>query len=387
MTTNRSYRCPTNNIRLSNLISLPLNNINNSRTNSPTSYYVSMMTWHHSRRNLPRPPHTPSTKRTTIRNNLIYYLRSILLPRILLSILPLEFSTYPRTRWMLTSHRNHPPRPIWSAPSQHSCTISIRGYSYMSPPQHYRRGTKTSYSIPSINHSTWTLLYCSPSYGILWSTLHNCRRSIWLNILCSYRIPWTPCYYWINLPSSMPSTPNPIPLYIRTPFRLWSRCLILTLCRRSMTIPLRVYLLMRLIIFLVLKLVQVTSNHTVLVKPQGKIMNLIITILTITAALSLILATISFWLPQINPDAEKLSPYECGFDPLGSARLPFSLRFFLVAILFLLFDLEIALLLPLPWGDQLNNPTGTFFWATTVLILLTLGLIYEWTQGGLEWAE
>lgn len=136
-----------------------------------------------------------------------------------------------------------------------------------------------------------------------------------------------------------------------------------------------------------IKLVQVTSNHLALVKPQGKIMNLITTIIIIALTLSSVLAVVSFWLPQINPDAEKLSPYECGFDPLGSARLPFSLRFFLVAILFLLFDLEIALLLPLPWGDQLNNPAGTFFWATSVLILLTLGLIYEWTQGGLEWAE
>nr|YP_009235144.1 NADH dehydrogenase subunit 3 [Osteochilus hasseltii]BAU46073.1 NADH dehydrogenase subunit 3 [Osteochilus hasseltii] len=116
-------------------------------------------------------------------------------------------------------------------------------------------------------------------------------------------------------------------------------------------------------------------------------MNLITTILLITVTLSLVLAILSFWLPQMSPDAEKLSPYECGFDPLGSARLPFSLRFFLVAILFLLFDLEIALLLPLPWGDQLNNPTETFFWATAVLILLTLGLIYEWIQGGLDWAE
>nr|YP_010131774.1 NADH dehydrogenase subunit 3 [Triplophysa baotianensis]QPZ94142.1 NADH dehydrogenase subunit 3 [Triplophysa baotianensis] len=116
-------------------------------------------------------------------------------------------------------------------------------------------------------------------------------------------------------------------------------------------------------------------------------MNLVIMILTITTTLSLILATVSFWLPQMNPDAEKLSPYECGFDPLGSARLPFSLRFFLVAILFLLFDLEIALLLPLPWGDQLHNPANTFLWAMAVLTLLTLGLIYEWTQGGLEWAE
>nr|YP_010282233.1 NADH dehydrogenase subunit 3 [Upeneus tragula]UHM24797.1 NADH dehydrogenase subunit 3 [Upeneus tragula]BAO84648.1 NADH dehydrogenase subunit 3 [Upeneus tragula] len=116
-------------------------------------------------------------------------------------------------------------------------------------------------------------------------------------------------------------------------------------------------------------------------------MNLMTTIVAITVLLSTILAIVSFWLPLMNPDPEKLSPYECGFDPLGSARLPFSLRFFLVAILFLLFDLEIALLLPLPWGDQLSDPLTTFFWATAVLVLLTLGLIYEWFQGGLEWAE
>nr|YP_009346140.1 NADH dehydrogenase subunit 3 [Hoplias intermedius]ANW84111.1 NADH dehydrogenase subunit 3 [Hoplias intermedius] len=116
-------------------------------------------------------------------------------------------------------------------------------------------------------------------------------------------------------------------------------------------------------------------------------MNLITSTLLITMALSILLVTVSFWLPQMSPDTEKLSPYECGFDPLGSARLPFSLRFFLIAILFLLFDLEIALLLPLPWGSQLPDPTYTLFWAATILILLTLGLIYEWLQGGLEWAE
>nr|YP_005087628.1 NADH dehydrogenase subunit 3 [Glossogobius olivaceus]AEX09827.1 NADH dehydrogenase subunit 3 [Glossogobius olivaceus] len=116
-------------------------------------------------------------------------------------------------------------------------------------------------------------------------------------------------------------------------------------------------------------------------------MNLITTIIIIASALSVILAVVSFWLPQMSPDQEKLSPYECGFDPLGSARLPFSMRFFLVAILFLLFDLEIALPPPLPWGDQLPTPVTTFLWASSVLILLTLGLIYEWLQGGLEWAE
>nr|YP_003126960.1 NADH dehydrogenase subunit 3 [Labracoglossa argenteiventris]BAH97851.1 NADH dehydrogenase subunit 3 [Labracoglossa argenteiventris] len=116
-------------------------------------------------------------------------------------------------------------------------------------------------------------------------------------------------------------------------------------------------------------------------------MNLITTVITLAVVLSTILAIVSFWLPQMSPDHEKLSPYECGFDPLGTARLPFSLRFFLVAILFLLFDLEIALLLPLPWGDQLASPVSTFLWASAVLALLTLGLIYEWLQGGLEWAE
>nr|WNH24324.1 NADH dehydrogenase subunit 3 [Anisotremus virginicus] len=116
-------------------------------------------------------------------------------------------------------------------------------------------------------------------------------------------------------------------------------------------------------------------------------MSQVTTIILIAIALSTVLAIVSFWLPQMSPDYEKLSPYECGFDPLGTARLPFSLRFFLVAILFLLFDLEIALLLPLPWGDQLSTPLLTFMWASAVLVLLTLGLIYEWLQGGLEWAE
>nr|ACH70473.1 NADH dehydrogenase subunit 3 [Amytornis merrotsyi pedleri]ACH70474.1 NADH dehydrogenase subunit 3 [Amytornis merrotsyi pedleri]ACH70476.1 NADH dehydrogenase subunit 3 [Amytornis merrotsyi pedleri]ACH70479.1 NADH dehydrogenase subunit 3 [Amytornis merrotsyi pedleri]ACH70480.1 NADH dehydrogenase subunit 3 [Amytornis merrotsyi pedleri] len=116
-------------------------------------------------------------------------------------------------------------------------------------------------------------------------------------------------------------------------------------------------------------------------------MNMIMFMITLSLTLSLILTALNFWLAQMNPDSEKLSPYECGFDPLGSARLPFSIRFFLVAILFLLFDLEIALLLPLPWAIQLQSPTSTLTWASTLILILTLGLIYEWIQGGLEWAE
>nr|AOX13270.1 NADH dehydrogenase subunit 3 [Salamandra salamandra gallaica]ASN74089.1 NADH dehydrogenase subunit 3 [Salamandra salamandra]ASN74102.1 NADH dehydrogenase subunit 3 [Salamandra salamandra] len=115
-------------------------------------------------------------------------------------------------------------------------------------------------------------------------------------------------------------------------------------------------------------------------------MNLITFMLIISTALSTILMVIGFWLPLNNPDTEKLSPYECGFDPLGSARLPFSIRFFLIAILFLLFDLEIALLLPTPWASQML-PLNTLLWSFIILLLLTIGLMYEWIQGGLEWAE
>nr|AIG12895.1 NADH dehydrogenase subunit 3 [Ficedula hyperythra]AIG12897.1 NADH dehydrogenase subunit 3 [Ficedula hyperythra] len=116
-------------------------------------------------------------------------------------------------------------------------------------------------------------------------------------------------------------------------------------------------------------------------------MNMIMFMIALSLVLSMALTALNFWLAQMTPDSEKLSPYECGFDPLGSARLPFSIRFFLVAILFLLFDLEIALLLPLPWAIQLQSPTTTLIWAFTLILLLTLGLMYEWTQGGLEWAE
>nr|QOD97874.1 NADH dehydrogenase subunit 3 [Podilymbus podiceps] len=116
-------------------------------------------------------------------------------------------------------------------------------------------------------------------------------------------------------------------------------------------------------------------------------MNMITFMFTTSLMLSIILTSLNFWLSQTNPDSEKLSPYECGFDPLGSARLPFSIRFFLVAILFLLFDLEIALLLPLPWATQLQSPITTLAWTFAIITLLTLGLLYEWTQGGLEWAE
>ncbi|YP_009104663.1 NADH dehydrogenase subunit 3 (mitochondrion) [Mustela erminea] len=115
-------------------------------------------------------------------------------------------------------------------------------------------------------------------------------------------------------------------------------------------------------------------------------MNMMLTMF-INVSLASLLILIAFWLPQLNIYTEKASPYECGFDPLGSARLPFSMKFFLVAITFLLFDLEIALLLPLPWASQSNNLKTTLTMALALISLLAVSLAYEWTEEGLEWNE
>nr|UQS79731.1 NADH dehydrogenase subunit 3 [Urocyon cinereoargenteus] len=115
-------------------------------------------------------------------------------------------------------------------------------------------------------------------------------------------------------------------------------------------------------------------------------MNMMMT-LTTNVVLASLLVMIAFWLPQLNIYADKTSPYECGFDPMGSARLPFSMKFFLVAITFLLFDLEIALLLPLPWASQTTKLTTMLIMALLLIAILAASLAYEWTEKGLEWTE
>lgn len=117
-----------------------------------------------------------------------------------------------------------------------------------------------------------------------------------------------------------------------------------------------------------------------------EVINVILTLIT-NVALASLLVLIAFWLPQLNIYTDKTSPYECGFDPMGSARLPFSIKFFLVAITFLLFDLEIALLLPLPWASQTNKLTTILIIALLLISLLAASLAYEWTEKGLEWTE
>ena len=85
-----------------------------------------------------------------------------------------------------------------------------------------------------------------------------------------------------------------------------------------------------------------------------------------------------------NPDAEKLSAYECGFEPFSDSRMEFDVRFYLVAILFIIFDLEIAFLFP--WAISLGNIGALGFWSMMIfLFVLTIGFIYEWKKGALDW--
>ena len=85
-----------------------------------------------------------------------------------------------------------------------------------------------------------------------------------------------------------------------------------------------------------------------------------------------------------RPDSEKLSPYECGFEAFEDARMKFDVRYYLVAILFILFDLEIAFLFP--WAVVLQEISPFGFWAMMVFLgILVVGFIYEWKKGALEW--
>nr|AND95972.1 NADH deshydrogenase subunit 3 [Onthophagus apterus] len=86
-------------------------------------------------------------------------------------------------------------------------------------------------------------------------------------------------------------------------------------------------------------------------------------------------------------DREKSSPFECGFDPKSSARMPFSLHFFLIAVIFLIFDVEITLLIPMILVMKISNMINFYMIIFFFLFILLFGLYYEWNQGALTWTK
>ena len=110
----------------------------------------------------------------------------------------------------------------------------------------------------------------------------------------------------------------------------------------------------------------------------------IVIFLGIAAALGVIFILAAAVLAPSLPDAEKLSSYECGFNAFDDARMKFDVRFYLVSILFIIFDLEVAFLFP--WAVAFGKLGATGFWSMVVfLAVLTVGFAYEWKKGALEW--
>ena len=110
----------------------------------------------------------------------------------------------------------------------------------------------------------------------------------------------------------------------------------------------------------------------------------IIIFLFVALGLSIGFIILNFLFSPKNPDPEKLSAYECGFEAFGDSRMEFDVRFYLVAILFIIFDLEIAFLFP--WAISLGNIGLLGFSSMMIfLFILTIGFIYEWKKGALDW--
>ena len=110
----------------------------------------------------------------------------------------------------------------------------------------------------------------------------------------------------------------------------------------------------------------------------------IIIFLFIALGLSVGFIVLNFLFSPKKPDPEKLSAYECGFEAFGDSRMEFDVRFYLVAILFIIFDLEIAFLFP--WAVSLGNLGSLGFWSMMIFLsILTIGFIYEWKKGALDW--
>ncbi len=110
----------------------------------------------------------------------------------------------------------------------------------------------------------------------------------------------------------------------------------------------------------------------------------VLVFIAIAVAIPVALMVMGYIVSLKRPDKEKLSAYECGFEPFENARLPFDVRYYLVAILFILFDLETAFLFP--WAVSLHRIGWLGFVNMMVfLVILTIGFIYEWKKGALEW--
>nr|WCH62808.1 NADH dehydrogenase subunit 3 [Dromaeolus sp. ZM-2022] len=115
-------------------------------------------------------------------------------------------------------------------------------------------------------------------------------------------------------------------------------------------------------------------------------MNMALSLSMVLMIISMLMIVMASMLSKKSfSDREKSSPFECGFDPSSSARMPFSLQFFLIAVIFLIFDVEITLIIPFLYCLKISNLITFSIMFTILILILLLGLYHEWSQGALTW--
>lgn len=246
-----------------------------------------------------------------------------------------------------------------------------------------RKSVYTSQARPNFYSCLRSILYKTTSTWVFWSPFLYCRCSLWINIFYCYRVSWPSRYYWDPLSFNLSYSTSLWSLLFLSPLWVWSSSLVLTLCWCSLIIFIHFNLLMRRLSFKY-NSVHLASNQE---DSYGEKIIVILFIALCLLGVVFIVILLALILSDKNSlHREKATPFECGFDINSANRIPFSLRFFLITIIFLIFDVEIVILIP--YLKAFNESLFLFWLPTTLtfIIVLILGLVHEWNQGALKWS-
>lgn len=202
------------------MISLQLYTSVNHWINHQHTNHVSMMTRYCTRGHIPRPPYPRRTKRSSLRHNPVYCIRSIFLFRILLSFLPLQSSPNSRIGRLLTPSRYYPSKSTRSPTPKHISPSGLWSLYYLSSSQSNRRKPQ-AYNSSTINYDLLRFIFHrSTSIRILRNIFYNLRWRLWIYFLYSYRLSRPSCNHWIYFPYRVPSSTTKISFHFQSSLRI-----------------------------------------------------------------------------------------------------------------------------------------------------------------------
>jgi len=167
-----------------------------------------------------RPPHSPRSERPSVWYDSVHHLRSLFLFRLLLSFLPLQSCTYPRTRRVLTPNGDHPLRPVRGPPAQHYNSSYLGGNRNLGPPQHYCWEPRSSYPVTRLYDTTRLLLHFSSGCRVRRSPFYHRGQCLRINFLPCHWLSRTPRYHRLSIPDSVSTSLSTTPLHLSPPFWL-----------------------------------------------------------------------------------------------------------------------------------------------------------------------